>query len=113
MQQISWLIGHTESRKEIRVYQSSDEASLKQHTSEFNNLDCFQSYAALDAYSLYVIKKYPDDMDYQECILKSMAFHRTKMGDECFENLKQKYFIRTSLDFCKFGRKFLMKLFVV
>ena len=108
MQQISWLIGYTESRKEIRVYQGREEEVLKRLTNSFSEIDHFQSFATLEAYNLFVAKRYPDDYLYSDQVKECLKFHYNRLGGERIEQLKIKYSIRTSMDLCKLGRKFLM-----
>jgi hypothetical protein len=72
VEEMSWLIGRTESEREIRVYQKVKSVTVN----GYSVVDLFQCYAALEAFSLYVVKKYPEDLDFLKSIELNIILHQ-------------------------------------
>ena len=113
MEEISWLIGYTEDKREIRVFQNTANKEMERGTEDFTDLDHFQAYAALEAYSLYVTKKYPSDQSYLYKVTDGISFHYNQLGEYQLKVFKQRFSIVTSIDLSKFGREFLMEFLVI
>ncbi len=108
----SWLIGRTDSEREIRVYRNLGGAEQTMQTIGYTEIDYFQTYAALEAYSLYVLKRYPDDLDLLKIVLENKDDQLKKIRHE-IDILENHFSINTSIDLCNFGRKFLLAIFTI
>jgi hypothetical protein len=108
VEEMSWLIGRTESEREIRVYQKVKSVTVN----GYSVVDLFQCYAALEAFSLYVVKKYPEDEVFVKVVEKNRD-HCVNLILKNLEELKKRFTIITSIDLCNFGRKFLLNIFII
>ena len=78
----------------------------------YSVVELFQCYAAMEAFSLYVVKKYPEDVEFLGLVIENKGYYRKRI----LRNLRQlenMFSIMTSIDLCNFGRKFLLDIFEV
>ena len=109
---ISWLIGRTDSQKDIRVYQDVRSFATGERADEYSDLENFQCYAALEVFSLYATEKYHDDEGFLDLIAKNIDYKASLLEGK-IDKLKNRFSIITSIDLCNLGRKFLLDIFVI
>jgi hypothetical protein len=108
MEDMSWLIGFTDNKKEIRLFKNIRDIEKNRDLKEYTDLDHFQCCCALEAKIIDVIRMFGDNSDELYQVLHQIEFHKSKIAFGNYELLKHRLSLNTSVQIVKYGRHFIL-----